>query len=76
MKLKDILYRNYHTLSEIEKQFYEDNRDKFELNMCDMFRKELLDEEDQHLLISHHDLQKVCTFLCIYIYTDVYIYIF
>ena len=38
--------------------------------------KELLDEEDQHLLISHHDLQKVCTFLCIYIYTDVYIYIF
>ncbi len=37
MKIKDILYRNYHTLSEVEKQFYSDNRDKFELNMCDMY---------------------------------------
>ena len=38
--------------------------------------KELLDEEDQHLLISHHDLQKVCTCICIYIFIPMYIYIY
>ena len=37
MKLKDILYRNYNTLSDVEKQFYDDNREKFELNLCDMY---------------------------------------
>ena len=37
MKIKDILYRNYHTLSKVEKQFYSDNREKFELNLCDMY---------------------------------------
>ena len=38
MKIKDILYRNFNTLSEVEKQFYSDNRDKFELNLCDMYQ--------------------------------------
>ena len=37
MKLKDILYRNFNTLSDVEKQFYDDNREKFELNLCDMY---------------------------------------
>ena len=37
MKLKDILYRNYNTLSDVEKQFYDDNREKFEINLCDMY---------------------------------------
>jgi len=37
MKLKDILYRNFNTLSDVEKQFYDDNREKFEINLCDMY---------------------------------------
>ena len=37
MKLKHILYRNFNTLSDVEKQFYEDNREKFELNLCDKY---------------------------------------
>ena len=37
MKLKNILYRNFNTLSDVEKQFYEDNREKFELNLCDKY---------------------------------------
>ena len=37
MKLKDILYRNFNTLSDVEKQFYDNNREKFELNLCDMY---------------------------------------
>ena len=37
MKLKDILYRNFNTLSDVEKQFYDDNREKFELNLCDKY---------------------------------------
>ena len=37
MKLKDILYRNYNTLSDVEKQFYDDNREKFEKNLCDKY---------------------------------------
>ena len=37
MKLKHILYRNFNTLSDVEKQYYEDNREKFELNLCDMY---------------------------------------
>ena len=38
MKIKDILYRNFHTLSDVEKQFYTDNCDKFELSLCDMYQ--------------------------------------
>ena len=37
MKIKNLLYRNFNTLSDIEKEFYEDNRDKFELNVCDKY---------------------------------------
>ena len=34
-KIKDILYRNFNSLSNNEKKFYEENRDKYELNLCD-----------------------------------------
>lgn len=37
MKLKNLLYRNFNTLSDSEKEFYEDNRDKFEINVCDKY---------------------------------------
>ena len=37
MKLKHILYRNFNTLSDVEKQFYDDNREKFEINLCDKY---------------------------------------
>ena len=37
MKIKEILYRNFNTLSDVEKQFYDDNREKFELNLCDKY---------------------------------------
>ena len=37
MKIKDILYRNFNTLSDVEKQFYDENREKFELNICDKY---------------------------------------
>ena len=37
MKLKDILYRNFNTLSDVEQQFYDDNREKIEINLCDMY---------------------------------------
>ena len=30
MKLKNILYRNFDNLNKVEKQFYEDNREKYE----------------------------------------------
>ena len=37
MKLKNLLYRNFNTLSDSEKEFYKDNRDKFEINVCDKY---------------------------------------
>ena len=37
MKLKNILYRNFDNLNEVEKQFYEDNREKYELGICDKY---------------------------------------
>ena len=37
MKLKNILYRNFDDLNEVEKQFYEDNREKYELGICDKY---------------------------------------
>ena len=37
MKLKNILYRNFDNLNEVEHQFYDDNRDKYELNVCDKY---------------------------------------
>ena len=37
MKIKNLLYRNFNTLSDSEKEFYEDNRDKFEINVCDKY---------------------------------------
>ena len=46
MKIKNILCRNYDTLTESEKKYYHDNRDRLELNLCDKnktvhFSKEL-----------------------------------
>ena len=37
MKLKNILYRNFDDLNKVEKQFYEDNREKYELGICDKY---------------------------------------
>ena len=37
MKLKNILYRNYNSLSDNEREFYKENREKFEINVCDMY---------------------------------------
>ena len=37
MKLKNILYRNFDNLNEVEKQFYEDNREKYKLGICDKY---------------------------------------
>jgi len=36
MKLKNILYRNYNSLSDNEREYYKENREKFELNTCDI----------------------------------------
>ena len=35
MKVKHILYRNINDLNKEELEFYEENREKFELNTCD-----------------------------------------
>ena len=37
MKLKNILYRNYNSLSDNEREYYKENREKFEINVCDMY---------------------------------------
>ena len=37
MKLKNILYRNYNSLSDNEREYYQENREKFEINVCDMY---------------------------------------
>ena len=37
MKLKNILYRNFDDLNKVEKQFYEDNREKYGLGICDKY---------------------------------------
>ena len=37
MKLKNILYRNFDDLNEVENQFYEDNKEKYELGICDKY---------------------------------------
>ena len=42
MKLKNILYRNFDNLNEVEHQFYDDNRDKYELNVCDKYNLSLI----------------------------------
>lgn len=35
MKIKDILYRKFDSLSSDEKEYYETNQEKYELNLCD-----------------------------------------
>ena len=35
MKVKNILYRNINDLNKEELEFYEENKEKFELNTCD-----------------------------------------
>ena len=37
MKLKNILYRNYNSLTNDEKKFYDDNQEKYNLGICDKY---------------------------------------
>ena len=37
MKLKNILYRNFDDLNKVEKQFYYDNQEKYNLGICDKY---------------------------------------
>ena len=37
MKLKNILYRNFDSLTNDEKKFYDDNREKYGLGICDKY---------------------------------------
>ena len=45
MKLKNILYRKFNDLSNNEKEFYTNNRDKYELNLCDKHNTVCLSQE-------------------------------
>jgi hypothetical protein len=37
MKLKNILYRNFDSLTTDEKKFYNDNQEKYNLGICDKY---------------------------------------
>ena len=37
MKLKNIMYRNFDSLTNDEKKFYYDNQEKYELGICDKY---------------------------------------
>ena len=37
MKLKNILYRNFDSLTNDEKKFYDDNQEKYNLGICDKY---------------------------------------
>jgi len=37
MKLKNILYRNFDSLTSDEKKFYDDNQEKYLLGVCDKY---------------------------------------
>ena len=37
MKLKNILYRNYNSLTNDEKEFYSENQEKYNLGICDKY---------------------------------------
>ena len=37
IKLKNILYRNFDNLNEVEKQFYDDVQEKYLLGVCDKY---------------------------------------
>ena len=37
MKLKNILYRNFDSLTTDEKKFYDDNQEKYNLGICDKY---------------------------------------
>ena len=45
MKLKNILCKKYDDLNQDEKDFYNDNRDRLELNLCDKNRTVHLSSE-------------------------------
>ena len=38
MKLKNILYKKYDDLNENEKKYYNENRDKYNLGICDKYK--------------------------------------
>ena len=46
LRPKDLIGRNYDRLTKKEKKYYDDNREKFELNTCDKY----------HPIWSSHDL--------------------
>jgi len=37
MKLKNIMYRNFDSLTNDEKKFYDDNQEKYNLGICDKY---------------------------------------
>ena len=37
MKLKNILYKNFDSLTNDEKKFYDDNQEKYNLGICDKY---------------------------------------
>ena len=37
MKLKNIMYRNFDSLTNDEKKFYYDNQEKYNLGICDKY---------------------------------------
>ena len=37
MKLKNIMYRNFDSLTNEEKKFYYDNQEKYNLGICDKY---------------------------------------
>ena len=58
MKVKHLLYRKYDSLSANEKEYYEENSDKFELNLCDAtntihYSNELIWDTDGYDIGSH-----------------------
>ncbi len=46
LRPKDLIGRNYDRLTKKEKKYYDDNREKFELNTCDKY----------HTIWCSHDL--------------------
>ena len=38
MKLKNILYRDFDSLTNDEKKFYDDNQEKYNLGICDKYK--------------------------------------
>ena len=56
MKIKDILYRTFNTHSNVEKQFYEDNREKLAEEVVDSWDMDcLLEYARTSLVVQYRD---------------------